>query len=138
MPIYEYRCSDCEQIFEEWLKTFDEAPRSCPVCGGHADRIVSNTSFVLKGGGWYVTDYGNRSSTDSHAGANAEASANGDAGSNGSGGSNGPGGTGGSGGSADSGTAAASSGTATSGASPAKCASVAPSGGCAAASATGS
>lgn len=135
MPIYEYRCSDCEQIFEEWLKTFDEAPRSCPVCGGHADRIVSNTSFVLKGGGWYVTDYGNRSSTDSHAGASAEASGNGDAGSNGSDAS---GGTGASGGSADSGTAAAPSGTAASGASPAKCASAAPSGGCAAASATGS
>jgi len=132
MPIYEYRCSDCEQIFEEWLKTFDEAPRSCPVCGGHADRIVSNTSFVLKGGGWYVTDYGNRSSTDSHAGAGAEASGNGDAGSNAPGGSNG------SSSSADSGTVTASSGTATSGASPAKCASAAPSGGCAAASATGS
>ncbi|WP_353114995.1 zinc ribbon domain-containing protein [Nitratidesulfovibrio sp.] len=134
MPIYEYRCSDCEQIFEEWLKTFDEAPRSCPVCGGHADRIVSNTSFVLKGGGWYVTDYGNRSTTDAHAGAGAgaEASGNGDAGSNGSGGS---------GGSGDSGAStapAASSGTATSGESPAKCASAAPSGGCAAASATGS
>ncbi|WMW67098.1 zinc ribbon domain-containing protein [Nitratidesulfovibrio liaohensis] len=132
MPIYEYRCSDCEQIFEEWLKTFDEAPRSCPVCGGHADRIVSNTSFVLKGGGWYVTDYGNRSSTDSQAGASAEASGNGDAGPNGSSKS------GASGGSADSGTAAASSGTATSGASPATCASAAPSGGCGAASTTGS
>ncbi|HEU6438099.1 MAG TPA: zinc ribbon domain-containing protein [Nitratidesulfovibrio sp.] len=134
MPIYEYRCSDCEQIFEEWLKTFDEAPRSCPVCGGHADRIVSNTSFVLKGGGWYVTDYGNRSSTDSHAGASAETSGGSDAGSNGSNGSNGA-----SGGSADSGTAAAAStGTAASGESPAKCAAAAPSGGCAAASATGS
>lgn len=129
MPIYEYRCSDCEQIFEEWLKTFDEAPRSCPVCGGRADRIVSNTSFVLKGGGWYVTDYGNRSTTDAHAGAGADASGNGDAGSNGSGGSG------------DSGAStapAASSGTATSGESPAKCSSAAPSGGCAAASATGS
>ncbi len=134
MPIYEYRCSDCEQIFEEWLKTFDEAPRSCPVCGGHADRIVSNTSFVLKGGGWYVTDYGNRSSTDSHAGASADASGGSDAGANGSNGSNGA-----SGGSADSGTAAAAStGTAASGESPAKCAAAAPSGGCPAASATGS
>lgn len=132
MPIYEYRCSDCEQIFEEWLKTFDEAPRSCPVCGGRADRIVSNTSFVLKGGGWYVTDYGNRSTTDAHAGAGAEASGNGDAGSNGSGGS------GGSGESGASTALATSSGTATSGESPAKCASAASSGGCAAASATGS
>lgn len=123
MPIYEYRCSDCEQIFEEWLKTFDEAPRSCPVCGGRADRIVSNTSFVLKGGGWYVTDYGNRSSTDSHAGANAEA-ATGDAGSNGKGGSD-----------ASSATAAPAPASAEG---PAKCSAAAPSGGCAAATATGS
>lgn len=60
MPIYEYRCSDCHQIFEEWLKTFDDSPRNCPVCNGVAERVVSNTSFVLKGGGWYVTEYGNR------------------------------------------------------------------------------
>lgn len=61
MPIYEYRCNDCDQVFEEWLKTFDETEqRTCPVCGGHAERIMSNTTFVLKGGGWYVTEYGNQ------------------------------------------------------------------------------
>ena len=60
MPIYEYRCADCHQVFEEWLKTFEETPRTCPVCGGVAGRMVSNTTFMLKGGGWYVTEYGNR------------------------------------------------------------------------------
>lgn len=60
MPIYEYRCEDCHQIFDEWQKNFEEVQRDCPVCGGSARRIVSNTSFVLKGGGWYVTEYGNR------------------------------------------------------------------------------
>ncbi len=60
MPIYEYRCADCHQVFEEWLKTFDDKPKACPVCGGSAERVISNTSFVLKGGGWYVTEYGNR------------------------------------------------------------------------------
>lgn len=63
MPIYEYRCNDCEQVFEEWLRTFDETERTCPVCGGHAERIMSNTTFVLKGGGWYVTDYGKQSAS---------------------------------------------------------------------------
>ncbi len=60
MPIYEYRCADCHQVFEEWLKTFDDKRKICPVCGGSAERVMSNTSFVLKGGGWYVTEYGNR------------------------------------------------------------------------------
>ena len=58
MPIYEYRCKECQQVFEEWQKDFAEHEFSCPVCGGASERLISNTSFVLKGGGWYVTDYG--------------------------------------------------------------------------------
>ncbi len=57
MPIYEYRCQDCEQLFEEWQKDFSERELACPVCGGASRRLISNTSFVLKGSGWYVTDY---------------------------------------------------------------------------------
>ncbi|MDL2314520.1 zinc ribbon domain-containing protein [Desulfovibrio sp. OttesenSCG-928-C14] len=61
MPIYEYRCKNCENVFEEWTRHIDDnTTQSCPSCGGEAGRIVSNTSFVLKGGGWYVTDYGYR------------------------------------------------------------------------------
>ena len=63
MPIYEYRCKDCEQIFEEWQRTYDVDEADCPVCGGNAERIVSNTSFVLKGGGWYVSEYGKDSAS---------------------------------------------------------------------------
>lgn len=62
MPIYEYRCKDCHQIFEEWTKQIgDDTPRVCPVCNSPAERIMSNTSFVLNGDGWYVTDYGFKS-----------------------------------------------------------------------------
>lgn len=61
MPIYEYECSKCHHIFEEWVKT-SEAHNVCvcPECGAPAEHIISNTAFVLKGGGWYVTDYGYR------------------------------------------------------------------------------
>ncbi len=60
MPIYEYRCKDCHQVFEEWCKHFEDggAERTCPVCKGPAKRIMSQTTFALKGEGWYVTDYG--------------------------------------------------------------------------------
>ena len=61
MPIYEYRCQDCEQIFEEWQRDFKEREVSCPVCNARAERLISSTSFILKGSGWYVTDYCKRS-----------------------------------------------------------------------------
>ena len=78
MPIYEYRCKDCHQVFEEWIKHVEEegVEHACPICTGHAERIISNTTFALKGSGWYVTDYGPRSS---HKGAgSADASASSD------------------------------------------------------------
>ena len=61
MPVYEYTCPNCQNIFEEWLKVSEAAESApCPKCGGKARHIISNTAFVLKGGGWYVTDYGYR------------------------------------------------------------------------------
>jgi putative FmdB family regulatory protein len=60
MPIYEYRCAECQQVFEEWCKHVDDGSvsRACPICRGVSKRLVSNTSFALKGAGWYVTEYG--------------------------------------------------------------------------------
>lgn len=61
MPIYEYSCPQCGHVFEEWTRTHDATEQQdCPRCGTAAPRIMSQTSFVLKGGGWYVTDYGYR------------------------------------------------------------------------------
>ncbi len=57
MPIYEYRCLKCERQFE-LVRKFSDAPLStCPECGGELKKLISPTSFVLKGSGWYVTDY---------------------------------------------------------------------------------
>jgi putative FmdB family regulatory protein len=61
MPIYEYQCPKCQHRFEEWVKLADaHGQEPCPKCGAPAPRIMSHTSFVLKGGGWYVSDYGYR------------------------------------------------------------------------------
>ena len=57
MPIYEYCCQECHHIFEEWHKDYTEKERLCPVCGAKAKRMISNTAFILKGSGWYATDY---------------------------------------------------------------------------------
>ncbi len=57
MPIYEYRCPNCGHEFEKLVK-FSDPPPPCPECG-HPEtaKRVSQTTFHLKGGGWYVTDY---------------------------------------------------------------------------------
>jgi putative FmdB family regulatory protein len=61
MPIYEYRCDACDNVFEEWRSHADDIMEEpCPRCGKTSHRLISNTSFVLKGGGWYVTEYGGR------------------------------------------------------------------------------
>lgn len=61
MPIYEYQCPQCGHLFEEWVKAADaHGQEPCPQCGTPSPRVISQTSFVLKGGGWYVSDYGYR------------------------------------------------------------------------------
>jgi putative FmdB family regulatory protein len=57
MPIYEYECLSCGKQCEVIQKFNDEPLNSCPDCGGDMHKLISQTSFVLKGTGWYVTDY---------------------------------------------------------------------------------
>src|SRR5262245_20802014 len=56
MPIYEYRCEKCGE-FEYSQRITDPALQRCPTCKRKVRRLTSNTSFQLKGSGWYVTDY---------------------------------------------------------------------------------
>ncbi|MBN2809545.1 MAG: zinc ribbon domain-containing protein [Deltaproteobacteria bacterium] len=58
MPIYEYQCEECEHTFDMLRKITDEPLKECPECGGPVNKLVSSTSFILKGGGWYATEYG--------------------------------------------------------------------------------
>jgi putative FmdB family regulatory protein len=57
MPIYEYQCENCSRRFEVMQRMTEPLLATCEQCGGHVRRLISQTSFVLKGGGWYVTDY---------------------------------------------------------------------------------
>jgi putative FmdB family regulatory protein len=56
MPIYEYRCEHCGD-FEEMQRITDPPFERCPRCRRKVRRLISSTSFQLKGSGWYVTDY---------------------------------------------------------------------------------
>jgi putative FmdB family regulatory protein len=57
MPIYEYQCEKCG-VFEETQRITDDPLKKCPTCHHKVQKLISNTSFQLKGTGWYITDYG--------------------------------------------------------------------------------
>ena len=63
MPIYEYRCLDCGHQFELMQKFSDPPAETCTSCSGTVQKLISRSAFHLKGGGWYVTDYGRNGST---------------------------------------------------------------------------
>ena len=58
MPIYEYRCQDCNHEFERMQRFSDPPIAVCPTCDGSVQKLISRSAFHLKGSGWYVTDYG--------------------------------------------------------------------------------
>jgi putative FmdB family regulatory protein len=73
MPIYEYKCNKCG-VFEA-IQGIKESPlKKCPTCKSKVERQMSRGSFILKGSGWYATDYAKKStpSTDSDSTSTAE------------------------------------------------------------------
>ncbi len=63
MPIYEYECTECGKV-EEVLQNFSDAPlTTCSVCSGKLNKLISQSTFHLKGSGWYVTDYAGKTAS---------------------------------------------------------------------------
>jgi len=57
MPIYEYECTECGERFEVVQRINDNPLTTCNRCSGRLRKIISPAGFVLKGSGWYLTDY---------------------------------------------------------------------------------
>ncbi len=58
MPTYEYRCRKCGHEFEQFQKITEDPLSVCPVCGGSVERLITTGGgFILKGKGFYATDY---------------------------------------------------------------------------------
>lgn len=57
MPVYEYECLSCGKTHEVHQRFSDNPLIECPDCKGLVRKLISRTSFVLKGSGWYKTDY---------------------------------------------------------------------------------
>jgi len=65
MPIYEYECVKCGRIEEALQKISDKPLSRCSHCCGKLHKMVSHSSFHLKGSGWYATDYARKKSNSS-------------------------------------------------------------------------
>jgi putative FmdB family regulatory protein len=57
VPTYEYECAACRRVFEIRQRISEPPLTTCDVCGGSVRRLLSAAPFILKGEGWYVTDY---------------------------------------------------------------------------------
>jgi putative FmdB family regulatory protein len=57
MPIYEYQCTECGERLEVIQKFSARPLRTCRVCKGKLEKLISRTAFILKGGGWYAEGY---------------------------------------------------------------------------------
>ena len=65
MPIYEYECTSCCNVFEVIQRMTEDPLNSCPDCSGPVKKLVSKSSFLLKGGGWYSDGYSSKASNGS-------------------------------------------------------------------------
>ena len=64
MPIYEYICDKCKHRFELMQRIDEKPPKTCPRCRGKVSKVISPAAFVLKGTGWYATDYAGKGKKD--------------------------------------------------------------------------
>ena len=62
MPLYEYKCAKCGDVFELIQKFSDEPLHEHPGCGGAVEKLLSAAALQFKGSGWYVNEYGRNGS----------------------------------------------------------------------------
>jgi putative FmdB family regulatory protein len=61
VPLYEYRCTKCNHVFEKIQKFSDPQVTECPKCGAPVEQVISAPAVQFKGAGWYVNDYAKKS-----------------------------------------------------------------------------
>jgi putative FmdB family regulatory protein len=61
LPLYEYKCRKCGRLTEKIENVSGPHLKKCPHCGGKVEAVITAPSIQFKGGGWYVTDYGGKS-----------------------------------------------------------------------------
>jgi putative FmdB family regulatory protein len=74
LPLYEYRCLQCDAHFEKIQKFSDPPLKKCEICGGQLEQLLSSPAIQFKGSGWYITDYARKSSAETSTKADGAAS----------------------------------------------------------------
>lgn len=75
MPIYEYECGKCGNVFELIQKISDPPANKCPECGSKkVSKLLSGSAFVFKGSGFYATDYQGKSNGNGNGNGNGKGS----------------------------------------------------------------
>ncbi|HZQ51335.1 MAG TPA: FmdB family zinc ribbon protein [Bryobacteraceae bacterium] len=80
MPLYEYQCENCGELFEVMQKFSDEPLTTHVKCGGKVHRLLSAPALQFKGSGWYITDYAKGSGSGNGSGKSGEDSSSGKSG----------------------------------------------------------
>ena len=62
MPLYEYACLKCKRHTDKIENVNGPHLKKCPHCGGKVESVITAPSIQFKGSGWYVTDYGRKTS----------------------------------------------------------------------------
>jgi putative FmdB family regulatory protein len=75
MPLYEYRCVECNRTQEVIQRFSDPEPVGCPVCGGDLERLLSAPAIRFKGSGWYINDYARKGVPSNGSGSNGSGEA---------------------------------------------------------------
>ena len=71
MPIYEYRCEKCGEVFEK-IQKFDDPPLKIHEgCGGTLEQLLHAPAIQFKGSGFYITDYARKSAPAESSGSSA-------------------------------------------------------------------
>jgi putative FmdB family regulatory protein len=73
MPTYEFRCSDCGNLFETFQRVDDEPPTVCERCGGRLRKVFHPAGIVFKGSGFYATDSRKKAKAGSNESADSKA-----------------------------------------------------------------
>jgi len=74
VPTYEYECPKCPRVFEVRQRISEPPLTTCDRCGGPVRRLLAAAPFILKGGGWYVTDYPSEARKKAQSGESADKS----------------------------------------------------------------
>jgi len=64
MPTYDYKCNNCQKVFEMFHRINENPQIHCPSCGSIARKMLSlHSGLIFKGSGFYITDYKRSNST---------------------------------------------------------------------------